>query len=606
MTNTFNYSMLKNDDDLFVVRSSVESFGLQHVTDKDIVSFYHNFSSFATFDTGLLPLDGTGILAIRSAGPHTQVVTQHAPGMYHLNWGAFEGDAHAKTYYVAQPYRIVIGDFENGNLLGAKMFYSPVPITSPQNILYHVNLPNINCRGYRGNAVGWICLYHKDDWSSLPFNEKVSRFIERCSGVETYNDGNMSETDGPRFYASHSKPTYITDPAQWQAKSEEQGFQWTLDPDLWIPVLVKDIDNQDKHYQDGQNLTLGMAMLGNYQAYYTDKNIPKMYNLISRPDLQLNNANIASFIQKAFALAPNVHTHSPIHNPYDFTVDSRQKNGSETLFKSILEQPTLFDSTFTCDYCEEESDPQYKISTFNGSEYCSGCADEYLVFIESADAYFPIENDSIAWSEPCGSYFHADYDTIMTCFNCNTHYGAIGKNSISTQIVLKNLHPMQNGDHLCTDCFVDFVETSQLEVQKCFDADCQKQVIVSEGWTSVYPKVKTLDFNSFIQSSDNSDETNIPAHYVTFCNTCSQNYHVCPCGLIKNSKTAPLTKCSVSVIEAAGNQFSDVEVFSACDSCVSNEKFEPFNENLIISSLKNDIHKTASGLHYGIDDDSPF
>ena len=336
MTDSYNYSLVKNDEGTYAIRSSVKSFNLDHVTDKNIVSFYNSFSQFASFDTGLLPLDGTGVLAIRSAGPHTQVVTQHAPGMYHINWGAHEGDTNAKTYYVAQPYRIVIGDFENGNLLGAKMFYSPYPITSPTNVLYHVNLPNINCKGYRGNAVGWICLYHKDDWSSLPFNEKVSRFIERCSGVETYNDANMSETDGPRFYSSKSKPDYIIDPKLWQQKSEAEGFKWTLDEELWIPVQVKGFDDQSQHDDKGQLLTLAMAMLGNYQAYYSDTNIPKMYNVISRPDLSFTDVNIADMFKKAFASAPVDYAHAAKDNPYDFTVANREKNGSAVLAPNLF------------------------------------------------------------------------------------------------------------------------------------------------------------------------------------------------------------------------------------------------------------------------------
>jgi hypothetical protein len=153
-TNNINYS-ITNQDGALVMRSTVKSFNLDHVTDKDIVSFYRNFSSYAMFDTGLMPLSGTGVLAIRSAGNHTQITFQHEPQINHINWGANEGDRDAVTYTVAQPYRIWIGDLVDGNLYGARMFYSPYPITSPDQQLYHLNLPNTNCKGYRGNGVGW-------------------------------------------------------------------------------------------------------------------------------------------------------------------------------------------------------------------------------------------------------------------------------------------------------------------------------------------------------------------------------------------------------------------------------------------------------------------
>ena len=114
-----NYTFINNEGN-FVFRSNVNSFGLDHVTDKDVTSFYTNFSSSSYFDTGLLPVDGTGLLSIRKAGNHTQIAYQHAPGKYYINWGSYEGDHEARKYYVAQPYRIVVADLLNGNIYGAR------------------------------------------------------------------------------------------------------------------------------------------------------------------------------------------------------------------------------------------------------------------------------------------------------------------------------------------------------------------------------------------------------------------------------------------------------------------------------------------------------
>ena len=126
MTNNIKYSIEKQDGNI-LVRSTVKSFNLDHVTDKDITSYYRNVSNQALFDTGLLPLNGTGTLAIRSAGRHTQIAFQHAPALAYINWGANEGDPKAKAYLLAQPYRIWIADLLDGNLYGARMFYSPYP-----------------------------------------------------------------------------------------------------------------------------------------------------------------------------------------------------------------------------------------------------------------------------------------------------------------------------------------------------------------------------------------------------------------------------------------------------------------------------------------------
>lgn len=582
MTDTFNYSFVKTDEGNFSLRSTVKSFNLDHVTDKDIVSFYHSFSAYASFDTGLLPLNGTGVLAIRTAGPHTQIVTQHAPGLYHVNWGAHEGDKHAKAYYVAQPYRIVIGDFENGNLLGARMFYSPYPITNPAQQLYHVNLPNINCRGYRGNGVGWICLYHKEDWSSLPFNEKVSRFIERCSGVETYNDANMSETDGPRFYNKNQKPSYFIDPVEWQEKSDKEGFQWTLDESLLIPVLVKDIDNQDRHYPDGQPLTLAMAMLGNYQAYYTDTNIPKIYNIISRSDLSLSNKNIADFIKKSFASAPAFYQHSKKDDPYSFTVQHRQENGSAVLNVPInLIQDEEDEDHSTCQDCHSILDVESLTSTSYDTLICEDCLSNNYTFLEHLDSWYSYHDDDLVWSESDQAYYHNNHDTVTYCADCQEYFGTIGQSNASVNTHKAKTFLNKHVEEICTDCFNatispdPFGDEPDLSFTHCYS--CSKKVINEIGWSHVYPT-----FNALVY--DTSKETMVPGN-PTFCNDCAKKNYVCPCGLIKPSSES-LLQCTPTTFDLDDKT---VTVSSCCQSCLGNATeengeikiaYQPFNKDI--------------------------
>lgn len=566
MTDNFNYALVQNEQGMYSIRSTVKSFNLDHITDKDITSFYQTFSQYASIDTGLLPLDGTGVLAIRSAGPHTQIVTQHAPGMYHINWGAHEGDRNARTYYVAQPYRIVIGDFENGNLLGARMFYSPVPITSPSNQLYHVNLPNINCKGYRGNGVGWICLYHNDDWSSLPFNEKVSRFIERCSGVETYNDANMSETDGPRFYASKSKPTYLTDPQEWQSKSEE-GYFWTLDPDLWIPVLVKDMDHQGQHDNNGQPLTLAMAMLGNYQAYYTDTSIPKMYNVISRPDLSLTNQQVADFFKKSFAFAPVTYIHSSKDDPYNFTINSRQEKGAEkldisALFSQNQDEDEDEDEWWQCVSCEDDFNDQ-NYTTTDGS-VCSPCLDEYYVFIESADSYYHRDHKHIFYSEAQDEFYHDIHDSVFICADCSCSYGSKGNTLESKQNLFKYMHMSDSGKNICSDCLIDTASSHELNLNSC--SICSKNIITEAQWNHINPTVKTVTV-----VGTNEDGSNVYEQaYTSLCHTCAPNFHVCPCGFLRDN-TVDTANCAPTQINSSNEDIS-LHVTQCCTTCLG----EPF------------------------------
>jgi hypothetical protein len=591
MSDTFNYTLIKNDEGNFVVRSTVKSFNLDHVTDKDIVSFYKNFSEVASFDTGLLPLDGTGVLAIRTAGFHTQIVTQHAPGHYHVNWGAHEGDVSAKTYYVAQPYRVVIGDFENGNLLGARMFYSPYPITSPNNQLYHVNLPNINCKGYRGNGVGWICLYHKDDWSHLPFNEKVARFIERCSGVETYNDANMSETDGPRFYASKGKPTYFTDPSQWQDMSTVKGYQWTLDEDLLIPVLVQDMDHQDKHVDGGQPLTLAMAMLGSYQAYYSDKSIPKHYNIVSRSDMDLNNENIGSFFKRSFAVAPVSYSHNAKDDPYNFTLSHREKNGSATLDPFVTHNV----SQWVCDSCEESfSDDYSSNSVYSGNQQvCDDCYQEQYIYIQSAETHFHYDDSNLHYIESSSEYFHEDYDSIDSCGECGEKYAASGKTLHSQNLLQKNFYPIQDDKSFCLDCFKGLIDSEELNPGSCFS--CSRTIVHNEtGWNNIYPTVNALV----------PDESGVMSmKYVSFCNLCKHNHVICPCGLIKDPSSVNAANCTPTPIDSIVNpsiiaSSSKLTVNQCCDTCLGPISFEDseLKANFVPFNIEN--FKLAVQTHY--------
>lgn len=379
MTNV-DYRFTTTEEGSLVFRSTVSSFGLDSVTDKDISSFYTKFSSYSHIDTGLLPVNNTGLLSIRSAGNHMQVAYQYEPGMYRINWGAYEGDSNAQAYYVAQPYRIVVGDFLDGNFLGARIFYTVEPVTHPRVQLYHVNLPNINCKGYRGNGVGWTCLYRNHDVTDYPFNEKLLYLLERCSGVEAYNDANMSETDGPRFYKSHyqddSSYSYLWNPSDWQTKSENEGYAWTINPELWIPIKVKGIDDQSQHCEDGIDFTFYEALLGNYSAYYYDDYLPKPINALARNDIDFDNKRIFDWFKLSY-------------------------NSSQTEFNKVenLNLGTQLKTTFS-------TSPTMK--AFSNEE-------------ENED-----EESEISWiCESCGSGYSSDIDYItvneehIICYNCS-------------------------------------------------------------------------------------------------------------------------------------------------------------------------------------------
>lgn len=269
------------DSDLKAVRSISPSPNgtTDYVEDRSSESFVEALSSLVPIDTGLMP---PGVISIRQGGIYQQIVVVVPPGIYPTIWGAREHDVSAKTYHLAQPYRVIVGEFQNNSFLGCRTFFSPTSIFDEDAVMHHVNMPNINCKGYNGTGVGWVCLYHTGDTTNMTFAQKAAYIGLRCSGNEAANDGNMSRTDGPRFYRSMGKPDFLVSPTEWDKKSEKEGFEWTLDPDMWIPILTD--TEQQKHIAGGKPLTLGQVMRGNAAFYYPGRapNPPRPFNMDSK------------------------------------------------------------------------------------------------------------------------------------------------------------------------------------------------------------------------------------------------------------------------------------------------------------------------------------
>ena len=467
-----DYTFVKNDQGNISLRSVVKSFGLDSVTEKDVNSFYRNFSNHSYFDTGLLPVDGTGLLSIRKAANHTQIAYQIKPGVYYVNWGDHEGDSNAKAYTLAQPYRIIVADIVNDNLLGARTFYSPYSITHPDSQLYHVNLPNINCKGYRGNGVGWICLYHTHDISSYTFNEKVSHIIERCSGVEAYNDQNMSETDGPRFYSSHYSDdesyNFLWDPSEWENRTLTEGYEWTLDPELWIPIKVTSIDDQGSHNPDGVHFTFYMSLFGNYQAYYTDPLIPKPVNILSREDL----SSSTNFVYKSFIKAYNDSASEDSSvDTFLQTLSLREQNSLKVSPPTTLhsEEDEEASDYVTCTRCESEYHHDY-ITNHNGYIYCDDCFNESFCYCEFEDEYYPSDDPNIMWVDNFETYINKSKypsENIIACTSCSYEYFTVG-NQTHPKEVLPIYHHIDNPEKTsCSNCMIISDNTSSIRCTLC-------------------------------------------------------------------------------------------------------------------------------------------
>lgn len=598
MSNNINYSIVKKESGNISVSSHVTSFGLDHVTEKDILSFYSNFSSYAAFDTGLLPVSDTGLLAIRTAGEHTQFVYQHAPGMYHVNWADFEGQYAAQVYYVAQPYRIIICDMYQGNLYGARTFYSPAPIVSPDQPLYNVNLPNINCYGYRGNGVGWICLYHKEDWSSLPFNEKIVRFIERCSGVETYNYANMSETDGIKLYKQHrSDKDYLYDPQSWEQKSSEEGYAWTLDPELWIPVIVQDKHNQDKNYNKGQPLTIGDAMTGTYASYYGDEFTQKPINKIINSDMEISHTDIMQMFVQAYAASANLPAH--LKDPYSNTLKIKQQIGSSEFTQSSLfneEQPE--EELPFCSHCESEFDDEVHHDN-NGEVLCANCVEDSFIYV-SGVGYVCQDDDALYYSEYQGEHFFSPVHSVYSCENCNSYYGSHKPGTSIADFPIFGQHFNGQDYYWCASCISHFVKDNSFTLGVCHS--CNTQIIEE------FANTKVSSDTLWIHSQDKDPVMTYETLISHYCNKCQYDVIVCPCGSTVPSNS--LNPCLPTLVQ----EDPKIEVIAACATCINNKDYvsclpdkHKFSiETSVLDSMMGVVQFNAVDSSTFTDDQSPF
>ena len=455
--------------------------------DKNLISFYVEMSNHAYIDTGIIPLDGTGLLSYRHALNSTQIVYQQKPGIYQISWGERESTKDKPVYMLAQPWRVWIADLLDGELLGVRHFYSPVPVQTPDQQLFHVNLPNLNCLGYNGTSVGWICLYHKHNWKGLTIGEKINRLIELAGGFESYNDANMRRTDGPRFYAKKNKPKYVYDPVAWQKKTEQEGWEWTLNPDLWIPVLVKGIDEQSGHVDGGIPLTLDMAMKGNYHAYYTDKEQPKPFNGLGRVDVWAPDAGrIETAFRTAFTSAKK-----------DFTGGAEvQQDAAEFLTNPDLIikgycpgcKGTITNKIFETGDCHQD---------FSGL-WCPTCVAKLFVKCHSCGEL--LHFDSVAFWPPDDAYYCGTCKQIVTCGTCGTAHD-------NYQAIVS--------DMFCVTC-VGEGEHTECEI-------CARKVFT-----------QTV---TEIAANNENDEL----HTYKVCDVCAQQLTVCGCNYLRTSQAIDTT-----------------------------------------------------------------
>lgn len=516
------------------VQRSVKVAGKNVTDDRDAVSFVNQLGKVVPFSTGILP---PGLISYRQAGQHAQIVLAMPPAVNTIMWGAKERDPKAKIYTVAQPWRIAIAELDKGNLLGCRLFYSPTPPVSEDTLLYHSNLPNTNCQGYRGNSVGWVCLYHKEDWSKLSLADIVNRIALRVGGNEAYNDANMPETDGPRFYRQQyvgqfgeqgaAKFSFLWNPTDWDARSVAEGFQWTISEDVWIPVQVAGIDSQDSHLTDGVPLTLGMAMNGRAKAYYYDASPLKLYNQLTRTETPVTPGLLyKEIIVPTFVKAPAVNPENMPGNLATIPDEAVTLDPGDLANKETVVKNTLINSIDVTTMLGTVSFPiDWKLSA--GNFKIKWDKDGLISFAQKAHACSQCQyNEEPTTETPYHGYLCDDCysSNYAQCFDCGELLCfSIEEKAKETFVV--------HGDWKCTDCAGDMSCPSchvmrhdssdfilhDSELVGCFE--CTKHWYCRRCGTKSSTK----------HTKPNVVKQPDPHEDLNFCDTCIQAITTCEC-----------------------------------------------------------------------------
>lgn len=448
---------------------------LRHEAPRD--EFWKVLSGIAPFSSGILP---PGVISVRQGAGFTQLVIETPPGVYLTCWGASEGSGHA-VYRLGMPWRYIVGLYKGPDLQGARLFYSPKRVTHERQVLYHSNVPNINCKGYgTDNGVGWVCLYHLG-YKATDLADMARYLTDRASGCEPYNDGNMSETDGPRFYhgmlqaAEIEGREFLYDPKVWEAKTEAEGFEWTLDDSLWVPIRVQSEAIQTKHVPGGVPLTLGMVMTGPSKFYYDDPNQPKLFDAAvlgldwgsAYSDTE-EGVRVKTYGGTKNNIAPLKQLWDSLQAGFTHAIEAAKATKKVELDTRPLEDPP---TTFAADLVPKPSSFWPKHTIVEGSDG----EDEDISYCDCGNEVTSWDDDDYGYCESCWPY-----KECVKCFNQFPSEDMVKMTEESHRKVLTDIIVLTEENLLCRDCFSDLTDEAAMIIAEAEEREADEEPVLAE------------------------------------------------------------------------------------------------------------------------------
>jgi hypothetical protein len=391
-----------------------------------------------------------------------------------------------------------------------------------------------------------------------------------------------------------------------------------------MPIFVKDQDHQDRHYYDtadGPNavpLTIQMAMLGDYQGYYTDNIRPKPINSLTRSDLKLQAKSVVNWIarghnssseadvaynpmEEASSLRIKI-TSAPVIGGHDVDDEDEEFANHTTITCPISGEPC------SCDENEMSHDK-------SGNAYCEPCFSENAVYCENNDEYLHPESEFLYYDDKKGIHIDTSCVDSATCTNCGTYHWVSSNDKIS----VLPIYTSEQGQEICVDCIKDYV--TDLSIPHALCSACHDSIIITnidwqDNFNSPLEEI-IIQFNGFDLDFDNPSFQlpTIETSQKYFCKSCAGAHTLCPTGhyvhLYKEGMIQLPKSYQVDVFDKQSSSFISTHVTHLCQSCcdsaftsgdVSIEDLmslsDPFNDTPELLTKNRYVQSVLSGLIY--------
>ncbi len=370
-----------------------------------------------SFDTGLIPVSGTGLINLRMDQGEEVAVWQLEPTVQTIVYNGLrrpdrlrrshdgQGNYPADCYYkIALPWRLLIGTRFAESAVSVRLLFSDGPITSMDDPLYAPPLPSVSLTGYHEMPIGWVCWHPRLRGESPDLAQAFPRYVKAL--YETVFTDGIGTYDG-QYYADHGDNMTIKNLDRWAQLTADHDTDWFVEnlKTLFLPIYKTSAPYRARP-------------TGNDP--FTFKDI-FTYNISETHNNHWNNPG-----SKKSILLPKT----------TFTLD--QINSS---FRSLPELKDLISEGWECAHCQnrykpndskfavvtefvfiDEDDERYVdgediriADEMSEQEWCESCFESASVYVTELDSYVPVSE--MVWDQSENRWDFSD--RVSVCAQCS-------------------------------------------------------------------------------------------------------------------------------------------------------------------------------------------